>query len=294
MFNFTTLSSYENKIIVKVDNKVVTSYELKNKILTTLILADEEINQENINKTKPLVLKSLIELKIKENELKKYKIQITETELKDNLKSFVREDLNNFKNKFKINNISYELFLKNFETDLAWRKLIYLIYNKKADVDNSEVELELKSILNDSKENIDYRLSELVINFVNQEEKKRKIEIINQQIKEIGFEKTSLKYNESLLKDNQGDLGWVNSKSLSKSIIDAIKYLNTGEISKPIITGNSILLLKVVNKRRLKLDDKNMDNLKKNILNRKRNQLFFLYSNSHLSKLKNLSVINYQ
>ena len=121
-----------------------------------------------------------------------------------------------------------------------------------------------------------------------------KIEIINQQIKEIGFEKTSLKYNESLLKDNQGDLGWVNSKSLSKSIIDAIKYLNTGEISKPIITGNSILLLKVVNKRRLKLDDKNMDNLKKNILNRKRNQLFFLYSNSHLSKLKNLSVINYQ
>ena len=53
----------------------------------------------------------------------------------------------------------------------------------------------------------------LYINFVNQEEKKRKIEIINQQIKGIGFEKTSLKYNESLLKDNQGDLGWVNNKN---------------------------------------------------------------------------------
>ena len=51
----------ENKIIVKINNDIISSYELKNKILTTLILANEEVNQENINKSKPLVLKNLIE-----------------------------------------------------------------------------------------------------------------------------------------------------------------------------------------------------------------------------------------
>ena len=32
-----------NKIVVKVENKIITNYEIKNKILTTLILANEEI-----------------------------------------------------------------------------------------------------------------------------------------------------------------------------------------------------------------------------------------------------------
>ena len=71
-FSFSLLFGYENKIIVKVDNEVVTNYDLKNKILTTLILTDEKINQDNINKTKPIVLKNLIDLKIKESEVKKY------------------------------------------------------------------------------------------------------------------------------------------------------------------------------------------------------------------------------
>ena len=61
--NFIDLFAYENKIIAKINNSVITPYDLKNKILTTLILANEEINQENINKTKPLVFQSFIDLK---------------------------------------------------------------------------------------------------------------------------------------------------------------------------------------------------------------------------------------
>ena len=56
-FFINSLFADENRIIVKVNNNVITSYELKNKILTTLILSNEEINQKNINITKPLVLK---------------------------------------------------------------------------------------------------------------------------------------------------------------------------------------------------------------------------------------------
>ena len=40
--------SIENKIIVKLDNQIITSLELKNKIRTNLILSNQEINQKNI------------------------------------------------------------------------------------------------------------------------------------------------------------------------------------------------------------------------------------------------------
>ena len=38
--------SLENQIIVKVENKIITNFELKNKILSSLILRNLEINQK--------------------------------------------------------------------------------------------------------------------------------------------------------------------------------------------------------------------------------------------------------
>ena len=66
-----------NKIIVKLDNQIITSLELKNKIRTNLILSNQEINQKNIDKVKSIALNALINFKIKEFEIKKYGVEKT-------------------------------------------------------------------------------------------------------------------------------------------------------------------------------------------------------------------------
>ena len=242
-----------------------------------------------------MVLKNLIDLKIKENELKKFNIKVTEQELSDRLNIIANGKLNAFEKNFQLYNLNYEIFKDDLKTELAWRKLVYFLFNKKVEVSDSEIELQLKKIINSNEGgNINYRLSELVVNFSDLEEKNEKIKEINQYINTIGFEKTLLKFNESISQDNKGDLGWINSKALSKNILNAIRDLKLNEISKPIIIGNSMLILKVVDKKETKLNEKNIENIKKEILERKKNQLFNLYSNSHLSKLKNLSSIEYQ
>lgn len=293
--NFLSAISYENKIIVKIDNKVVTSYELKNKILTTLILSNEEINQNTINKTKPLVINSLIDLKIKENEITKFKIEISDLEVNKNLKTYTKGDEENFRKLFSNNKLNFEIFKEDLKTELAWRKLIFSLYNKKVSINQSELDLELQSILKDNNNiNVDYRLSELMINFETNEDKNKLISEINEQIRNKGFESSVLKYSKSLNKNNKGDMGWVNSGSLSRNILKYIENLEINEITEPIISGNSILFIKITDKRVLKLDEKNIEALKKRILDQKKNQRFNLYSNSHLSKLKNLSLIKYQ
>lgn len=292
---FVNLFSLENKIIVKVNNKIITSYEMKNKILTTLFLSNEEINQKNINKTKPLVLNSLIDLKLKENEIEKYKIEISDTELGNSLNSYAKDNLENFIKSFDNNNINYEIFKDDLKTELSWRKLIFYLYNRKIDIDESEIDLELEKILNDNEnKNYEYNLSEILISFIDQNDKERKINEMNQQIKEIGFVNTVIKYSESLSKNDEGNLGWVNSKSLSKKILDIVKDLSINEISTPIEMGNSLLFIKINDKRQINLKVDNLENLKKKILDTKKNQMFNLYSNSHLSKLKNQSKIEYK
>ena len=53
-FSFSTISKakIETKIILKIGNEIVTNFDVKNEIITLLVLAEEEINQENINQLK--------------------------------------------------------------------------------------------------------------------------------------------------------------------------------------------------------------------------------------------------
>lgn len=293
-FNFNNLLCYENKIIVKVDNKVITNYDLKNKILTSLVLANQEVNQENIDITKPLALKSLIELKIKENELKNYKIKTTEIELINNLNILSNNNLNEFKEKFLNNNLDYEKYKKDLEIELSWRKLIYLLFNKKVEISDSEISLQLNNLVKNNKNNLEFRLTELLVTFTDAYDRKKKISRLDSEIKASGFENVLKKYNESPTKSNLGDLGWVNSKSLSPKILKAIKDLNINQISKPIVIGNEIMYLKLKDKKVSKFKEEEIEDLKEKILKSKENQRFNLYSNSHLSKLKNLTTIEYQ
>ena len=126
--------------------------------------------------------------------------------------------------------------------------------------------------------------------------KKKKIQEINNELNNLDFDKVLLKYSESVNKNELGDLGWVNSKSLSPKILSKIKDLKIGEISEPIIIGNNILYLNIKDIRKIEIDLKNEDikKIKKQILSNKENQRFMLYSNSHLSKLKNLTTIEYK
>ena len=78
-----------------------------------------KINQENIDKTKPLVLKSLIDLKVKESEIKKYKINVTTVEINNNLNLLSNNDLTNFR-KNLINNLDYESYLSDLK-QIGWR-----------------------------------------------------------------------------------------------------------------------------------------------------------------------------
>ena len=77
-------------------------------------------------------------------------------------------------------------------------------------------------------------------------------------------------------------------------IYNNINELKIGQITKPIIQQDSVLFLKVNNIRSSKTKNMDISELKQNLINQKKNDLFNLYSRSHLSKLKNTSLIEYK
>lgn len=297
VINFCFFNSLQanvnNKIIVKVGNEIITNFELKNKILTNIFLSGKEVNQANIDSLKKVVLNQLINLKLKKIELNKFEIQKDKNRINNYLNSISQNNIEDFKIKFKKNNLSFDLFVEEIDTEFRWQKLIYSIYSKKIVINEESVNEEVKEIFLNNNIVKEFELSEIVIDLNLNDTSNKKIKDILNQIKSIGFEEVALNYSSSSTSLKKGYLGWVNEKSLSKEIYQSIQGLKSGEITKPIRQQNSILFLKLLNTRNVKGINLDKDKIKKKIIEKKRTDLFNLYSQSRISILKNSTFIEY-
>ena len=167
---FNYLIAIENKIIVKVNNEIITSYDLKQTILTTLVLANQEINQDVVNQSKSAAIKSLVNSILKKNEAKRYNITLNKDELKNQLLKISGGDIIKFKKKFEINNLNFSLYEEKLKTELLWRKIIFNIYQEKVKINETEIQNDLL-LLKDGKKKEEYRISEVLLNFDSEKEK---------------------------------------------------------------------------------------------------------------------------
>lgn len=287
-------SKINNNIILKIENEIITNYDIKNKILTILVLGNQEINQENINSLKKQALENLIIQKIKKIELLKYDFKNDDVRLNNYLNSISSNNIEQFKSRFKENNINFDKFVRELQIEFKWQKLIFNIYSSKIKLDENSIEKELNEIIK-NQENIEqYELSELEILINENEIANERVNIVEKQIEAKGFEFAVLNNSISSTSSNKGYLGWINGKSLSEDIYKIIKKMKIGEVSQPIKRQNSILFLKLMNKKNSNPEKIDRAKLKINLIERKKNELFNLYSRSHLSKLKNSSFIEYQ
>ena len=270
---------------------------MENKVNTTLILANQKINQENINKLKNISLKRLIDLKIKQSEIEKFNITINELAIENHMQKIANNlniDPAELKKYFELSRINYEQYRKEVEIEFLWKNLFFQLYSSKIDIDNDQLDKQVLEIYKNKEKITEFKLAELEINY----DKKTKNELIKEiknSFERIGFSETVVKYSISNSALNKGEIGWVSSKVISNELIDKIEKLKIGEISSEIIGAETLVFYKMLDKRFVKdVVKTDINQIRKQILKKKKNELLNLYSNSHLSKKKNNTVIKLQ
>lgn len=293
-FFSNTKSNAENFIIAKVGQKIITNFDVKNKILTSLIISGSEINQANIDKLKKVTLENLIILRLKEIQLETFNFNVDKRRIVAFIEQVSNDNTNNLKKKFKNYNLNYNFFENEIETEMRWRQFIFQNYSKKNIIDEKILDNEINKILNSrSSAKKEVNLSEIVINKNNKISDKDIISNIFKEIEINGFENTAVKFSISSSSLENGKLGWINIKTLSKKISDIVQKMNVNQISDPIIENENILFLKL-NDIRTANDEIDREKLKQNLIIQKQDEIFKLYSNSHLSKLRNKNLIQYK
>ena len=300
LFENNAYTEIRNSIIAKIGNEIITNFDVENKIKTNLYLSGEEINQENVNKIKSLTLKSLINLKLKSNEIKKHNLTPNDQAIAQYLDT-IAKNLNlsrvDLINQFKINEIDYDQFVEDVKTEFLWQRLVARTYLDRIKVNEDQINLELKEILEKEKKSknfVKYNLSEIEIIFETSKEENDLKNKIDVDIKKNGFKKTAIKYSTSATALNGGLIGWIDSNLLSSIYFSVVKNLQIGQVSRPIKKGNTITFLKLNDKKEFKKSQNiDLEKLKISIENNKKNELLNLYSSSHLSKIKNTTLIEF-
>jgi peptidyl-prolyl cis-trans isomerase SurA len=295
-FNYS-YSTINNKIVAKVGNEIVTSFELENKIRTILFLSNRQIDQVNINKVKKKAISDLINKKLKKEEIDRYGILIEENRVSSyltDISSKLKMDKEDFIKIMKRNDISFDLYKEEIKIDLAWQSLIYELNKNSLSVDEKQIIQELNEIIKNKKDLEEYELAEIVVDKIYDSNQESILIEISDYISQFNFEEAALKYSISSSASEGGNIGWVSSSSLSNQLKNVLNKLSLGETSSPIINVDQIILIKLLNKRKTKANlNLEAEQIKNSLINKRKNELLNLYSNNHLSKKRNNTIIKF-
>ena len=251
--NNSTVIAIEGKIIIKIENEIITNLDIDNERIYLSILNPNLINIDKQNLY--LISKnSLIREKIKLAEISKYKLnKINDEYLEKVIKSiYLKIGINN-KQEFISYIESYDLSLSTIKEKLInealWNQLIYQKYFSKVKIDIDKIKSDIlskKSITNS------YLLSEILYSVDKKDESRQIEKKINESIKKNGFENTASIFSISESSKTGGKLGWIDEDSMSNEIKQKIINLDIGEITKPIVVPGGFLILKIENKKEIK------------------------------------------
>ena len=165
---FNNALAKENKILVKVNNEIITSVDILNEIKFLSYVNKEFINIEK-NQQIQIAKNSLIKDKIKYLEILKFKtnLNLEDENFEKIMKNYFRnqniQNLEDLEILINNKNLDMEFVREKISIDSFWKALVYEKFNRNVKIDETEIK---KNILEKEKQK-EYLLSEIVFTLNN-------------------------------------------------------------------------------------------------------------------------------
>ena len=292
-FSVKLTFAIESKIIVKVNNSIITNLDVLNEE-KYLKLLNPNLSLLDKNKMNSVAKQSLIKEKIKLIAISENKIIKIDNSYLENLIETIYSKIG-IKNKdafikyLETEGLSYEEIKSKIGIEAKWNQIIIDKYLSELKIDNEEIKKEI--LLEENQKSVSYFLYEILYNAETKEKIQELGKNIEKSLIENGFENTASIYSISQSSKSGGKLGWISEKSLNKKILNKISNLKLGEISDPIVIPGGILLILLKDKKIVNSKIDINKELPKRI-NDLKNQQLNQFSNIYFLKIKKNIIIN--
>ena len=294
LFNNFSYSKINFQIIMKINNQIVTTYDLE-KESNYLLALNPKLKEISGGDLLDLAKKSMIKEMIRKSEILKYKeLNLQDPQINNVLNNMIQSlDFSNqsqLESYLKNYNINIDDLKEKIEIENEWKNLIYSKYSKSIKIDKDDLINKIEK-LSTEEYSVEYNLSEIVFS------KKQNISF-DEQAKKIlksieinGFENTANLYSISDSSKVGGKIGWVKKNSLSLGINQELKNLKINSHSTPIKIDNNYLILKINDIKEIALEINKQKELDKMIMIETSKQLD-KFSNIFYNKIKLNSTIS--
>ena len=280
-------NSLENKILIKIENQIITSLDVDNEY-KYLVALNPKIKNSEKNYILQIAKRSVLQEKIKKIEIKKNfnNPKIPQKFLEQILQNIYSKigftNIEDFKNYLITNKIDFEKVKNKLEIEALWNELILVKFSSKVKINEKAIRERIKD------NNVflkSYLLSEISFEVSSLQELNKKFQEISKVINDKGFEVAALKYSISPTSNLGGKLDWITENSLNKNIRLALNNLKINDYTKPINTPGGFLILKINDIKNTKIEI-DIDNEFKKIENYEKNNQLNQYSKIYFNKIK--------
>ena len=287
-------SKIDLKIIMKINDQIVTTYDLEKESNYLLALNPKlkEISEDDLLE---LAKRSMIKEMIRKDEIVKYKkLNLQNPQINDVLNNIIQNlnysDQSQFENYLNSFDISLDDLKKKIEIENEWKNLIYAKYSKSIKI-NKDVLIDKIEKISKEEFSLEYNLSEIVFETKQDISLEEHTQEILESIEINGFENTANLYSISDSSKVGGKIGWVKKNILSLEINRKLKDLKINSYSRPIKIANSYLILKINDIKEVAIEVDKKKELDKMIMIETSNQLD-KFSNIFYNKIKLNSAIS--
>ena len=294
LFSNFSYSKINFQIIMKINNQIVTTYDLE-KESNYLLALNPKLKEMDKNDLTELAKQSMIKEMIRKSEILKYKqLNMQDPQINSVLNNILQSL--NFSNqsqfeKYLTNyNVTIDDLKKKIEIENEWKNLIYSKYSKTIKIDKDGLLNKIEK-LSEDEFTLEYNLSEIVFSDkkdISLDEQSKKI---LESIEINGFENTANLYSISDSSKIGGKIGWVNKNSLSLGVNRELEKLKINSYSAPIKIGNNYLILKMNDIKEISIEIDKQKELDRMIMIETSKQLD-KFSNIFYNKIKLNSTIS--
>lgn len=247
----------EMGIVAVVNDNVISSYDLEERIKLILTTTGRKITQQQLAQARNQILQGMIEENLKLQEAARYSILVSPDEMLAAVGALEKQQgkaAGSLKHFIESANLSYDSFAKQMRSQVAWRKFLARKVQRDINISDEEVtraqqrlargkaipELRIASILLPPQEG--YTDQELM--GVGQD--------IRSQLEQGADASTLLAAYDTRLKMEFAPVRWMPESRLAPDLLEALGQLKDGEIAAPLATPLGVQVVRLLERRTLR------------------------------------------
>ena len=243
-------------IAAVVNDDIVTTYDLRQRVLFMLATTGVERDQETLQRLQSQALRNLIDEQLQMQEARKFELTVRDEEVNEAVVHLISRNgisPEEVAQTLAGVGVSMETLQNQVRADTAWQRIMHGLFGSRIRISDAQIN-ETMDRLTLNAEKPSYRVAEIYIEATpeigGQEGAMQGAQAMIQQATQgAPFQLLAQQFSSSPSAAKGGDVGWVSAGELRPELDEVLQIMETSSISKPIQVPGGVYVIALVDKR---------------------------------------------